>query len=459
MKVSAVVPVWNTDPLELREAADSLRRLGIVNELIFVDDHSGSPTTQTELQRQSELGAKVLINRYERTAAARCTGVFAAVGEYVLTIDADDTIRRTSVCGPLAPINLASLENCTWRPTTSLWDYIGEPRPIHNGSLIRTDLARTIAATTPNREEDLAWGYRLLLAAWRDKTPIRCPSGLTYRLRPYAGRSTDSTRCTLPQEELLRRRRKSLEHALYHLDIGGPDASAVRLWADRRSLTEPVVESHWKPGARVDTHLLSYSHPASGLRRTLDSLRDEPSNVHVVLGGFQGSIGAARAYAFTLGTAEYVSFADDDDEYVPGAMQQLVDYLDENPDCVGAYTDLEHVHASGRADIERKGPWHPVRQILYSPLITHLKVMRRSAVELYLDDVAQWPTYEEYVLTGLICAQGWWHHLPIVGARKGRSDPRKSSTRLATPNLYRKAVATITPSVMQAGRGLTGCGR
>lgn len=444
MKTSAVVPVWNTNAIELRESAQSIRPM--VDELILVDDHSDSHGTKVELQRQAELGARVLTNRYERTAAARCTGVFAAGGDYILTADSDDTVSGVAI--PRAPINLPALENCTWEITSSLWDYIAEPRPIHGGSLIRADIARTVAATTPNREEDLAWGYRLLLAAWQNRTPIMHQSGITYRIRPYAGRITDSTSCTLSKEELASRRRKSLEHALDHVGINGKDAYAVRLWADRRDLKAPVVESRTKPGARVDTHLLSYSHPASGLQRTLRSLENEPTNVHIVLGGFPGSIGAARAYAFTLGDAEYVSFADDDDEYVPGAMQQLVEYLDDNPDCVGVYTDLAHVHANGRADVELKGPWNPIRQILYSPLITHLKVMRRSAVEKHLEEVSKWPTYEEYVLVGIICDQGRWHHMDMVGARKGRSDPRKSSTRLATIDLWRRAVAKVTPAIM-----------
>jgi len=444
MSVSAVVPVWNTVRRELREAAESLRPL--VDELVLVDDHSDAVGTISELQRQAELGARVIPNRYERMAAARCTGVFAAKGDYILTADSDDTV--TGVARPLAPINLAKMESATWQVTADLWDYLEDPRPIQPGSLIRADIARTVAATTPNREEDLAWGYRLLLAAWRSKTPIRYPSELTYRVRPHAGRSTDSTRCTLAKEELLRRRRASLEHAFSHLGMSGKDARAARLWAGRRALTQPFVESRWKPGARVDTHVLSYSHPAAGLRRTLDSLAGEPTNVHIVVGGFPDSIGAARAYAFTLGDAEYVSFADDDDRYVPGAVQQLIDYLDEHPDCIGVYTDLEHVQANGRADIERKGPWHPVRQILYSPLITHLKVMRRSAVLPYLDELAKWPTFEEYVLTGLMCERGYWHHMPIIGARKGRSDPRVSSTRLAEVEMWPRAVKLVTPPIM-----------
>lgn len=215
--------------------------------------------------------------------------------------------------------------------------------------------------------------------------------------------------------------------------------------------------SEWRPvppGSRVDVdvHVLHYSGPRRWADQALESLRDEPCRIWLVEGGFPDSIGAARAFALTLGAGEYCSFIDDDDYVVPGAMQACIDYLGAHPECVGVYTDLEHLHANGQRDRELKGPWRPLRQLTYCPEVTHLKVMRRSAVEPFLDDLARWPTYEEYVLCALMVELGEWAHLPIVGAVKRFKPASRSSMRLATPALWRQAVARVTPALMAAHR-------
>lgn len=252
---------------------------------------------------------------------------------------------------------------------------------------------------------------------------------------------------------------KHFKEAVSGAGLVGNQAAAIRVWNYRRQMPDPVVEKRGK-GARVDVHVLSYSRPSGWLRQTLDSLEGEPCNTHIVVGGFHGSIGKARAYAFQLGQAEYVSFVDDDDIVLPGVMQSLVDYLDEHPDCVGVYTDLYHVNENspGRRDLERKGPWRPMRQFLHCPEITHLKVMRREVVEEYLDEVAKWPTYEEYVLVGMMCEKGRWQHIPVPGILKRYTAFSSSSMRLTNVPLWKRAVARITPAIMQAHRR-QGCGR
>lgn len=225
-------------------------------------------------------------------------------------------------------------------------------------------------------------------------------------------------------------------------------------WLERRDKADPLVECVQScPGARVDVHVLSYSEPWSSLQKTLKSLESLPCNVWLVMGGFPGSIGAARAFAFTLGAAEFVSFVDDDDEIDQSAFSACLEVLEQNPEVVGVYTDTAHVHPSGRRDVEKKGrPWRPLRQLMRAPEITHLKLMRRSHVEPYLDELARWPTYEEYVLCGLMTEHGPWRHLPIVGAYKRYKPASESSMRLATRELWNKAVARVTPTLMNARR-------
>jgi leucyl-tRNA synthetase len=171
------------------------------------------------------------------------------------------------------------------------------------------------------------------------------------------------------------------------------------------------------------------------------------------MGGFPGSIGAARAFAFTLGTSEYVSFVDDDDEIDEKAFYKCLKTIDRHKTIVGVYTDTRHVHPNGRADIEYKGrPWSAKKQLKRISEITHLKIMRRCHVEPYLDELAKWPTYEEYVLCGLMAERGPWHHIPIVGADKRYKPASESSMRLATRELWNKAISKVSTTLNDTNR-------
>jgi len=452
--ISAVIPVYNTNPTELRVCLNSVRAAQIADEIILVDDASNSAGTIAALQACSEMGCRVIPNRYTGTSAARATGVHAAKGCYVLNMDSDDTLKLDRDWRPdeLAPINLAR-QNSPWTPTLDLWDFLDCPGAVQWGSIVQADLAKYVAADTSIHLEDLGWGYRLAISAWRDRIPWRYPSGLSYWWRSAEGRNSVTTRYSRNPKRYRQDLRDLFEHAVVHCGLNQHDAAAVRLWADRKALEQPHVESHTKAGARVDVHVLSYSGPAWRLREAIASLADEPVSVHVLVGGHHGSIGAARAHGFQLGSSEYVSFVDDDDICQPGTVQQLIDALDARPDAVGAYTDTEHLHPDGHRDTERKGrPWRPLRQLLYCPEITHLKVMRRAAVEPYLEIMARFPTYEEYVLAGLMTERGPWLHLPIIGATKRVLPATQSSMRLANNKLWREAVRTVTRPLMRAHR-------
>ena len=50
--ITAVLPVWNTEPAELREAMQSLRMAQIADEIVLVNDHGKNPRTEDALQEQ-----------------------------------------------------------------------------------------------------------------------------------------------------------------------------------------------------------------------------------------------------------------------------------------------------------------------------------------------------------------------------------------------------------------------
>lgn len=100
MKVSIVVPVFDTKPDYLRECLDSLLDQSLDEyEIIVVDDGSTDPSVQSLLADYSQ-NPKVHIEIHSRNLglpAARNTGLSRAVGEFVLNVDSDDFLADRSV--------------------------------------------------------------------------------------------------------------------------------------------------------------------------------------------------------------------------------------------------------------------------------------------------------------------------------------------------------------------------
>lgn len=434
--ISAVIPVRDPAPTELEEALDSLRQARLVGEIILVDD--GCP--EHVLRKHAEQGCRVILSRGRGSAStAKATGVHAARGDYVLSMDSDDLIFNEGLnLAALAPVNLAK-NNSPHQPPASLFRYLDRPVPVQWGSVVETNLARTLAASCDtNAQEDLAWGYRLYLTAWKDQLTLRRNAGVRYHWRAAQGRPSLTTTTNRLLSE-------GATAALLetHLAVA---MRQVGLKETPQAICGPQVRV-FERGQRVDTHVLSYLGEPAWLGQCIASIEHEPTNLQLVMGGFPGSIGQARAYAFTLGMAEYVSFLDDDDYVLPGVTQKCIDYLDNHHGCVGVYTDRYHLHADGRLDPEVLPDWH-WRRAYHGPAeITHLKVMRREVVSSYIDELNKWPTYEEYVLCNLMVEQGYWHHLPVFGAVKRFKDPSESSMRLSSSALLAAAKKRVLPSL------------
>ncbi len=91
--VSVIMPCYN-DGAYLKEALDSLRAQTWVNwELILIDDGSDQPETQEAVRKIGQYPyVHVLHTNHVGPAGARNAGIRAARGEYILPLDADDTI-------------------------------------------------------------------------------------------------------------------------------------------------------------------------------------------------------------------------------------------------------------------------------------------------------------------------------------------------------------------------------
>lgn len=214
------------------------------------------------------------------------------------------------------------------------------------------------------------------------------------------------------------------------------------------SSSSPLVIPHQQWGAPVDVHVLHFGEPDRYLDECLASLATEPVNVWIVRGGFPGNIGAARAFAFRLGHAPYVSFVDADDAVLPGAVAACTALLDADRALAGIYTDYEAITPDGAVLLRTfKCPWCPLALLSSCWEVLHYHQYRRTFVEQHLDDLARCPCYEETYLAGILSQYGDFLKLDVCGYRKREMG---QSLRLQNAQLLRRIYRDITPALMQA---------
>jgi hypothetical protein len=200
------------------------------------------------------------------------------------------------------------------------------------------------------------------------------------------------------------------------------------------------------PRHRVDCHVLYCHEPRDWLKMAIASVLENRVNLFLCP-GIAGKVGLARALAFAEGSAEYVAWVDGDDEVMPGAFEAALDVLDANPDVVSTYCDIQLIdHPEGQGYI--KGPWTPKRQLFNIAEVHHLHVMRRSAVLPYLEELAKWDGYEEFVLMALLAQHGRHHHIPRRLYRFRQHAKYQRAGSIGGPKLFRQAYKTVSPILM-----------
>lgn len=214
---------------------------------------------------------------------------------------------------------------------------------------------------------------------------------------------------------------------------------------------------HRERGAPVDCHVLHFGEPAYYLEQCLDSLEHEPVNVLIVRGGFPGNIGAARAYAVSLGNAPYWTFVDADDWLAPGIVYKCTKIMDDRADLVGIYTDYRGVAPDGRLlGVAKKGVWSPLSLLEDCWQVLHYHQYRRDRALPYLRGLANVPCYEETYLAGVLAHHGDFLHLPEIGYFKRDGG---QSVRLQDAALLRRIYREISPALLEAHRRWTGTRR
>ena len=147
------------------------------------------------------------------------------------------------------------------------------------------------------------------------------------------------------------------------------------------------------------------------------SLSDQPCDVHVI-DAIPGNIGRGRVMGFRAGSAPYVSFADDDDIVMPGAVEACVEALERDQGAVGAYTDEVWIdeHGGWLKDGPSVGSeWSLSWHLSTSFGVHHLLVMRRATVRPLLPLIDGFARSADWALTRLLALKGRWLHIPMVG--------------------------------------------
>ncbi len=214
---------------------------------------------------------------------------------------------------------------------------------------------------------------------------------------------------------------------------------------------------HRERSAPVDCHVLYFGEPAHYLDQCLASLEDEALNIYIVRGGFPNNIGAARAYAVSLGSAPYWTFVDADDWIAPGIAYKCTKILDARPDLAGVYLDYEAVAPNGRPLYSVcKRPWSPLLLLDDCWAVLHYHQYRRDITMPYLSGLARIPCYEEAWIAGVLARHGDFLHLPGIAYFKRDGG---QSARLQDAALLRRIYSEISPALLAAHKRWTGTTR
>jgi hypothetical protein len=223
------------------------------------------------------------------------------------------------------------------------------------------------------------------------------------------------------------------------------------------SLSGSQTIFHRQRGAPVDCHVLHFGEPDHYLDQCLASLESEPVNVLIVRGGFPGNIGAARAYAVSLGVAPYWTFVDADDWLAPGIAGCCTMLMNARSDLVGVYTDYRGVSPDGALlGIAHKAAWTPLCLLTDCWQVLHYHQYRRDPMMQYLAGLATAPCYEETYIAGVLARHGDFMHIPEVGYYKRDGG---QSVRLQDAALLRRIYREITPALLEANKRWIGTRR
>jgi len=120
--------------------------------------------------------------------------------------------------------------------------------------------------------------------------------------------------------------------------------------------------------------------------------------------------------ALSLGTSEYCTFLNDDDELISEGAYKVVEDLRAHPAAVGVFSDeLVIVDSTGEVKPGRStgtGPWDPMLMFRYPSYGHQLIIIKKSVLNRHAAMASVWGCLSEYVLRCLAMQDGAWIHSP-----------------------------------------------
>jgi hypothetical protein len=121
----------------------------------------------------------------------------------------------------------------------------------------------------------------------------------------------------------------------------------------------------------------------------LDSLKGHDIKLHVFpdrwnyLTDFHERILAIRKYGFSLGTADLVTYVDDDDVVMPGIFRKIQEVMDANPEALACWSLEDWANED-------------MTEIASSPFVRphHLITMRRDAMNSVINLTKEWSIFD-----------------------------------------------------------------
>ena len=156
--------------------------------------------------------------------------------------------------------------------------------------------------------------------------------------------------------------------------------------------------------------------------------------------GANGGIGHASNRAVSMTRGIYIGQLDSDDCLKPGAVRQLMEYLDTHPDCVCCYGSCERIDAKGD-HIRNEYSW-PVfsrEKMLITSIAHHFRMFRRAAWERtgkFRTDIVNAVDYDMFLK---LSETGKFHHIDRIMYQRRWHGQNTSyvQERSQTTNTYR----------------------
>lgn len=188
--VSIIIPAFNEEKLlpatlaAIRKAAPALHDAGHTTEIIVCDNNSTDRTSAVA----TAAGARVVFEPVNQIARARNTGAAAAMGEWLIFVDADSQVSRElfdAVAGALKDDSLlaggttVSMPSPSWVATAgaNLWNFVSRFMNWAAGSFIfcRVEAFRTVKGfnQTLYASEEIELFNKLKLLARQRRQRIR----------------------------------------------------------------------------------------------------------------------------------------------------------------------------------------------------------------------------------------------------------------------------------------------